>query len=191
MRLWCSRWSDVWRCPKAMRKNFLFPGHPKKRIGRSRGSDVLIRQMALRFHYLHSGRLKMQLRWFRWSGISRCPKTVRTYLLPPGHPNKLILRSRVRMIQVDEWPCEIIVCFLDVLKKYLVMSMKWCFRLSRGHTKIFYTYWTTKKATWTKSRRTYNLPSGRLKMRLCWRIWSDVSTYGKAMRTYFPLPGLP
>jgi hypothetical protein len=41
-RLWWSRWSDVWRCPNAMRNLFLHPGHWKKRFERRRLSGFTL-----------------------------------------------------------------------------------------------------------------------------------------------------
>jgi hypothetical protein len=45
-----SRWSDVSRCRKTMRTDFLHPGHGKKRLGPSCLSVVLIGQMVWRNH---------------------------------------------------------------------------------------------------------------------------------------------
>jgi hypothetical protein len=71
-RLWRSRWSDVSICRNAMRIHFLHSGHRIKRFGQSRLSDVLSRRMALRIHDLPSGRLNNRFWRSRWSNVSRC-----------------------------------------------------------------------------------------------------------------------
>jgi hypothetical protein len=64
-----------------MRTHFLRLGHSKKRLGRSRRSDVLIAWMAVGTHYLSSRRLKKRLCWSQWSDISRCRKDMETHFL--------------------------------------------------------------------------------------------------------------
>jgi hypothetical protein len=41
------------------------------------------------------------------------------------------------MIQVGEWPSEILIRLRDVLKVTLVKSMKQCFKVSKGHATNF------------------------------------------------------
>jgi hypothetical protein len=59
----------LWRCRNDMRTHFLHSGHLKKPLWRIRGSDVLIRGMALKTHYLLSECLKMRICWFRRSDV--------------------------------------------------------------------------------------------------------------------------
>jgi hypothetical protein len=62
-----SRWSDVWRCRKAMRNHFLHYRYRKKATWTKLHKDALSRRMTLRTHNLPSGRLKNQLWWSPWS----------------------------------------------------------------------------------------------------------------------------
>jgi hypothetical protein len=48
----------------------VFPGHRKKRLGRSRLSVVLCRRMGLRIYNLPSGRLKKRFWKSRWIVVS-------------------------------------------------------------------------------------------------------------------------
>jgi hypothetical protein len=68
-----------------MRTHFVPPRHRKKRLGRSRLIDVLSRWIGLSTHILLSGRLKIRLRWIRWSDVSRCQYAMRTNFVLPGH----------------------------------------------------------------------------------------------------------
>jgi hypothetical protein len=71
-RLCWIRWSDVLRCRRPIRTNFMYPGHRIKWLGRSQLSDVLNRRMALRTQNLPSGRLKRRLWQMWWSVVSTC-----------------------------------------------------------------------------------------------------------------------
>jgi hypothetical protein len=94
MRLWWSRWSDVWRCRTICELIFCIVGIQKKRLGRRLGSDDLISRMALQIHYLPSGRLKLRLCWSRWRDVSWCRKDKRTHFLYSVIKKKLFGRSR-------------------------------------------------------------------------------------------------
>jgi hypothetical protein len=91
---WWSRWSDVSGCRKAMRTQFLHPVHQKKRIGRSRLSDILSRRMGLRTHNLASGRLKKHCS-STWSDVSRCRKAMRTIFVVSLNRKNRLGRSRL------------------------------------------------------------------------------------------------
>jgi hypothetical protein len=97
-----TRWSDVSRCEKATRTHFLASRHPKKGIGRSRGSDDLSRRMAQINHNLPSGRLKMRLWLWRWSDISWCRRAMRTNFLLSGYPRNRFGLSRESFV-LSRW----------------------------------------------------------------------------------------
>jgi hypothetical protein len=115
MRLWWSRWNDFWRCGNNMQTHFLHSGHPKKWLGRSHGSDVSIRQKALRTHNFLLDVLKCVFVEFdeaMLQGVER-PCELIFYLL--GIQKSLMDEVPEVMFQVGELPWELIICLLDVL----------------------------------------------------------------------------
>jgi hypothetical protein len=79
------------------------------------------------------------------------------------------------------------------------MSMKQCFIMSKGHSKAFSTFCDSNKR-FGRSResdplsrgralRTHNLLSGRIKKRLLWIRWGNITRCRKALRTHFLYPG--
>jgi hypothetical protein len=109
-RLWLIQCSDVSRFRNTMLTHFLHPGHRRKRLGRCRLSDDLIRLMVLWTHNLPSERLKMRLRWYPWSDASLCRKVIPTHFVHSGHSKKRFGRS-----DVLSRPLELIMCLLDFL----------------------------------------------------------------------------
>jgi hypothetical protein len=82
-RLWWSWWSAVVEGP--FEHIFSFYGHRKRRHGRSRLSDILIKRMALRTHNLPAGCLKKRICSSRWSDATYFPKVIRSHFLHSGH----------------------------------------------------------------------------------------------------------
>jgi hypothetical protein len=78
-RLSRSRRSDVSRCRWAKRMHLKHPGNWKKWLSYSRLSDVLSRPMTLRTHNLLSKHKKKRLGWSRWSDGSRCRNAMRNH----------------------------------------------------------------------------------------------------------------
>jgi hypothetical protein len=115
-RLWLSRWTDDSRCPNAIRKHFLHTGHRKKRRGRCPLSDVLSRRMVLGTHNLPSKRFKKRHWWSEWSDVFTCRIAMRIHFQYIGYRNKRFGRRRLSDVLRNEWPWEIIICLLDVLK---------------------------------------------------------------------------
>jgi hypothetical protein len=97
---WWWRWSDVWRCRKAMRTNFLHRGHRKKQLCRSCISDILSRRLTLTTHIQPSRCVKNDL----------------------GEADEM-------MFQGVERPCEIIFDILFIEKSDLY-EVKWWFMLA-------------------------------------------------------------
>jgi hypothetical protein len=150
--------------------------------------------MALRTHNLPSGRLKKRLLWSRCSDFWRCRKAMQNHFLHPGHRKKRLERSRLNdvlsrrmdlgihnlpswnqktsgefdeaMFQGVVMPCDLIFYILGI-ENWLVCS-RLCDFLSRR-----------------MALRTHYLPSDRLKMRLWWCLWSDVSWCRNGIRTHF------
>jgi hypothetical protein len=98
-RLWRSRWSDVSSCRWVMQNHFQHPGNRKKWLSLCRLSNVISSRMALRTHNLPSERIKKRLWWNRWSHVSRC-----------------------------QIPCEIFFWILCNEKSDLTKSLKRCFK---------------------------------------------------------------
>jgi hypothetical protein len=90
-RHWWSR-NDVSRGLKGMRNHFLHPGHLKSGWDEI-AFDDLNRRMALRNNILPFERLKMRLRWCRWSDISWFLKAIPTHFVHSGHSKKRLGRS--------------------------------------------------------------------------------------------------
>jgi hypothetical protein len=97
-----SRWSDVPRCQRTLRNYFVYLGHWKKGLGRSRLSDVLSRRMVRRNHYLPPWRLKKRLWWRQWNDVSSCQKAMRNNFLHSAH------------------------------RAIFTKSLKWCFKFVNG-----------------------------------------------------------
>jgi hypothetical protein len=95
MQLWWCRWSYVSWSRKINRSHFLDSGHSKKRFGRSCGSDVISRRMALRTHTSSSGRLKKRFWWIRWNDVSRCRKDMPKNFLASCASKKRLGLSRL------------------------------------------------------------------------------------------------
>jgi hypothetical protein len=180
-RLWWRRWRDVCRCRFAMRTNFVLPGHREMWLSRSRLSDVLSRRMGLRNHNLPFWRLHKRLWWNRWSDNSRCRKTMTTHFLHPGHQKKRLGRSRLS----DDLSRRMGLTTHNLPSGRLNKRLWWirwsCGSRCRKPYKLIFCILSIEKKTWKcgLSRRmgltTHNLLSGRLKKRLGWSRWSDVS----------------
>jgi hypothetical protein len=94
-RLWRSRWSDISRGRNATWTHFLHPEDRIKRLGWSRLSDVLSRRMALKTHNLRLNVVKNDF-CGRWSDVSRCRKAMRMHFLHLCH----------KKIFLDEVACD-------------------------------------------------------------------------------------
>jgi hypothetical protein len=131
------RWSDISRCRWAMRTHFLHPGHRKKRLGRSRLSDVLSRLMDLRFHNLPSVRFKMRLFWCRWSDVSWFRKAIRSIFnilcIQKSDLNEVV----ELMFNLANGPGNSWSAFWASQKPTFVNSIKRCFKLSKVHANSF------------------------------------------------------
>jgi hypothetical protein len=178
-----------------MRTHFLHPGHRKKRLARSRLSDVLSRRMALRTHNLTSSSLKNRLCWRRWSNVSWWRKAIRTHFQHPKHRKKRLVWCRLSDVLNRRMGCRSIICLLNVLKCDLgdIDEATFC-DVETPFESIFYILGIQKSYLYEVvevglsrriALRTHNLPSGRLKKRLWWSRWSVVSWCRKAIRTNF------
>jgi hypothetical protein len=150
-RLWCSRWSDVSRCRKAMWTNFLHPVHRKKRLGWSRLSDALSRRMAPRINNLSSRSFIKRLWWSRWNDFSRCRKVVQINFLHPGNRKNRFGRSRLSDVLSRRMTLRPHNLPFEVLKNDFVAFDEVTFKGVKGHANTFSASWASKKATWTKS----------------------------------------
>jgi hypothetical protein len=150
----------------------------------------------LRTHNLPSERLKMRLSWCRWSDVSKYRNAIRTHFRNFGHSKKRFGRSRGGVDLSRLMALKTNSLHSRRLKKILWWSRRsdvWiCGKVMRthfllpGHRKqrlgeICLSYDLSRRITLT----THNLPSGRLKKRLCWCRWSDVSTRRWVIRTHF------
>jgi hypothetical protein len=89
------------------------------------------------------------------------------------------------MIQVGEWPWELIICLLDVWKNYFGEVDEVDSRCRKAlRNQILHPRYLKKgilrnrvsnDSSRRKTQRTHNLPNGNLKMRLWWSWWSYVS----------------
>jgi hypothetical protein len=64
---------------KGHAKSFSVSWAKKKRLGPNGLSDFLNRPMGLRFNNMPSERLKIRVRWFRWSHVSWCRYAIRMH----------------------------------------------------------------------------------------------------------------
>jgi hypothetical protein len=99
-----------------MRIHFLHSGHPIKRLGRSRGSDVASRRIALCTHYLPSDVLKSEYGDVDEAIFQGFGRPCKLILCIVGFQKSDLDELAKVTFQVGEWPLEIIICLLDVLK---------------------------------------------------------------------------
>jgi hypothetical protein len=98
------------------------------------GGIVWKRRMALRTHNLISWSLKKRLWWIRGSDVSRCRKVIRTHFVYSEHRKKRLDWSRLCDVLCTEWPREIIICLLCVLKNdFRDVDVSSCWKAKRTH----------------------------------------------------------
>jgi hypothetical protein len=148
--------------------------------------------MALR-NNLPSGRLKKRLWGSRWSNFSRCRNAMRIHFLYLGHRKKRFSQRRLSDVLRNEWPWELIICLLDVLKidfNGRLSDVSRCRLVMQNHFQHL-----GNRIKWLSACRlsdvicmalsTHNLPSERFTKRLWWSRWSDVSRCPNTMRNHF------
>jgi hypothetical protein len=190
MRLLWYRWSDDTWCRKAIQTHFLHFGNSRKGFVRIPRDVVLSRRMDVRTHNLPTGRLKRRLCWSRWCDISRCRKAIRThFLLSANHKNRLEWRPLS-----DVLSGQMALRTHNLPSEWLKIRLWWCrwidvSRCQKPIRKHFPHSWYSKKRL-RRCRGIYlcsrmslinnNHPLGRLKKRLWWSRWNEVSRCRKA-----------
>jgi hypothetical protein len=147
-----------------MRTRFLPLGHRKGDMIEVAEVMILCRRMAQRTHYLPSGHLEMQVWWGRWSNVSWSERPCELIFCILGIQISDLGEFVELMFQVGEWPWEIIISLLDVLKCD-------CWRQLRDISSC------------RKVMRTHFLHTGHPKKCLWRSCGSDVSSRRRALRT--------
>jgi hypothetical protein len=147
MRLWWNQWIDVWRWRNPLRTHFQHPVHLIERLGRIRGSSVLSSEWPWDHNIVLLGVLNCDFDVVETKFEVVKDHAILFAAFSASQKSYLDEVAEV-MFHVGEWPWELIICLLDVLKWDFGESDEAVFRGDQRPCEIIIWILGIKKSDW-------------------------------------------